>query len=79
MGYIIDENKQRKHFYRDNYRRVVKAFWVALIIIVLEVLALTYFYVDEAPVKFYSSRSDGLVQALRVYNQPNQSSKPLIN
>jgi len=39
LGYIIDENKARKNFYRDNYRMVVTGFVILLGLIIFLVLA----------------------------------------
>ncbi|MES1986729.1 MAG: DotI/IcmL/TraM family protein [Pseudomonadota bacterium] len=75
----LDDIKNQKNFYRDNYRLALNLLLFALIILLLLVAALFYVKVTQPPRAFYATSNEGGITKLHSLNTPNASDTPLIN
>lgn len=56
---VIDVVRQRKNFYRDNYRRALQALFFCLIVIVGLIIAIFLVRFTQPKTTFYATSSDG--------------------
>lgn len=73
----VQEVTLRNEFYRDNYRRVIIALLLAVVLIALAVGALSFILVNPPEPKYFAVSSDGRLQPLVALSQPNLSQTAL--
>lgn len=65
---ILDEVKNRKHFYRDHYRNVLYALMICLFIIALLIMAIAFLMITRTHANYYATSSVG--KLTRIYAAP---------
>ena len=74
----IDEVKQQKNFYRNNFHRVVNSlFWVMGFMLVL-LLGVIFKVLVVPETSFYATNSVGFITPLNPLDAPNMSSEALL-
>jgi hypothetical protein len=74
----IEKIKERKHFYRDLYRKELIILIVLMISQFVLVGLVMYGFMDQKIPAFYASTSDGILSPLKAMPAPNRSDKPLL-
>lgn len=74
---VIDLVKTQKFFYRDYYRKALKALLVCQVIMILLVVAIFYFATHRSVPGYYASSSEGFITSLKALNQPTFSKAEL--
>lgn len=70
--------KSGKYFYRDNFRKLIMVTVVSYIITLLLAGAVFYVKQTQPKVNFYATNTAGFITPLKVLNEPNKSSSPLL-
>lgn len=76
--FFINEVKQQKNFYRNNFRRVVNSlFWTMLFMLVL-VVSVIFKVLVVPDASFYATNSASFITLLTPLDAPNMSSEALL-
>lgn len=78
LNEILDAVKQRKDFYRNNYRGALTALMISLFVILGLIVAIMYVVLTYPPREFYATSNVGGVRPLQALDAPNTLDKPLI-
>ncbi len=70
--YATESERIRNHFYRDNYRRLIKILLLCLFVIVMLVGVIFYLVMTIPSETYYASTEDGRVIPLKSYESPRQ-------
>jgi intracellular multiplication protein IcmL len=73
MADAVELVRLRNNFYRDNYRRVVSALLLAIIIIIALIGVVFYMITHQPTPKYFATTSDGSLIELTALDRPNQS------
>lgn len=74
----LDEVKQSKNFYRDNYHRVLKVLGISILIILFLLVMVAYVMFNRPPQRYYATNSVGFIDLLAPRMQPNMSAEALL-
>lgn len=79
MAYdALEVVKLRKNFYRDNYRLVVTALLICLIIIASLIGVIYYMQTHQRKPTYFATTSDGRLIPMTPLNQPNMSDQAIL-
>ncbi len=74
----LDEVKQSKNFYRNNFHRVMKALLISICVILFLLMVLAYVVLNRPTPNYYSTNSVGFIDLLTPLSKPNMSSEALL-
>lgn len=67
-AYILEHVKQRKNYYRDNFRRLLRFLIISFVIIIFLLIANLYILFNLPAPTYYASSSSG--QMMELFNVP---------
>ena len=76
--FSLDEIKQQKHFYRDNFRRAVKALVLSILIGFILIMFIIYKAIQKPTIAYYATHGETAPVRLTPLDSPNRSSEPLL-